>query len=133
MSYRRVVKVTLLIYKKPGTTDEEFAHYWAEVHGKKSMPGMLKHGVLHYSQTHTPILARQTLLETSGAPPGRILDCDGVATATFPTWEAARAWQFDEETKRIQKEDGAIFADHTRQRLVAGEEVLFIEDGKLTY
>ena len=49
MSYRTVVKLTALIVKKEGISDEEFQRNFVE-HGKKAVPKMVKHGLIEYKQ-----------------------------------------------------------------------------------
>lgn len=46
----KLVRITALLFRKEGTTAEEFYHHWYEIHGPKMLDLSLRYGVLEYRQ-----------------------------------------------------------------------------------
>lgn len=46
----KLVRITALLFRKEGTTPEEFYHHWYEIHGPKMLDLSLRYGVLEYRQ-----------------------------------------------------------------------------------
>ena len=55
MSYRKVVKITILIYKKPDIDEGQFQERFIH-HARSLKDAMIRHGVLAYSQVRGMIL-----------------------------------------------------------------------------
>lgn len=53
-------------------------------------------------------------------------DYDGIGTTVFPSAEAAEAYISDPEQEKILKEDPKIYAQESTFRVVAGDEVVFL-------
>jgi hypothetical protein len=54
--FRKVVKATILVRKKPGMSDEAFIEHYNHVHAQMAAPVLQKHNVITYSlvgYTHT--------------------------------------------------------------------------------
>lgn len=49
MSFRNVIKVTFFVYKKEGTSHEEFAKYWSGTHAPLAVEVMKKHKIISFS------------------------------------------------------------------------------------
>jgi hypothetical protein len=47
--FRKVVKATILVRKKPGMTDEAFIEHYNHVHAQMAAPVLQKHNVITYS------------------------------------------------------------------------------------
>jgi len=47
--FRKVVKATILIKKKPSISDEDFIEHYNHVHAQMAAPVLVKHNVLTYS------------------------------------------------------------------------------------
>ena len=47
--FRKVVKVTILVRKKPGMSDEAFIEHYNHVHAQMAAPVLQKHNVITYS------------------------------------------------------------------------------------
>ena len=107
-----MIKVMLVMYRKPGTSREEFSDYWRGPHADiaKEWPG-----VRRYFQDH---VARDLPL---GEPP-----CDGIAELWFDSPEALQAALGSPEGQRTMA-DLANFADTERTKPVVVEQNNVIE------
>jgi hypothetical protein len=47
--FRKVVKATILVRKKPGMSDEAFIEHYNHVHAQMAAPVLQKHNVITYS------------------------------------------------------------------------------------
>lgn len=47
--FRKVVKVTILVKKKPGMSDEDFIQHYNHKHAQMAAPVLQKHNVITYS------------------------------------------------------------------------------------
>jgi len=47
--FRKVVKATILVRKKPGMSDEAFIEHYNQVHAQMAAPVLQKHNVITYS------------------------------------------------------------------------------------
>lgn len=103
-----MIKLVYCITKKPELTQEEFAHYWKNVHGPlaRRIPGLRK-----LVQSHT--LARTSEIR----PP----DFDGMAELWFDDWEALLTARQSPEWKLISA-DEVNFIDQTRVAFFMTEE-----------
>jgi hypothetical protein len=54
--HKKAIKITFLIYKKPGLSDEEFAKHYID-HGTRTVQILKKHRVLGYTQVRPTIQA----------------------------------------------------------------------------
>lgn len=52
--FRKVVKATILIKKKPGLSDEDFISHYNTKHAQMAAPVLEKHGCLTYSLVRKP-------------------------------------------------------------------------------
>ena len=106
-----MIKLVYCITKKPGLSDEEFFHYWRNVHGRigSRIPGLRR-----LVQSH-----RLTV------PGDKTPDYDGVAELWFDSIEALLAARATPEWK-ASTEDEAHFIDHNKVAyFVAEEQVVF--------
>ena len=54
--FRKVVKATILVRKKPGMSDEAFIEHYNHVHAQMAAPVLQKHNVITYSLVSYAIL-----------------------------------------------------------------------------
>jgi len=47
--FRKVVKVTVLVKKRDGMTDQAFVEHYNQHHAEKAAPVLLKHKIISYS------------------------------------------------------------------------------------
>jgi uncharacterized protein (TIGR02118 family) len=107
-----VIKLVYCISKKRGLTDEQFFHYWSNVHASigARIPGLRK-----LVQSH-----RVTVPGDQFQP-----DYDGVTELWFDNVESMLAARRSEEWK-ASTTDEANFVDHTRvAHLITEEHVIF--------
>ena len=107
-----MIKLVYCISKKRGLTDEQFFHYWSNVHASigARIPGLRK-----LVQSH-----RRTVPGDSYEA-----DYDGVAELWFDNMESMLAARGSEEWK-ASTADEANFVDHTRAAyLITEEHVIF--------
>jgi hypothetical protein len=53
--FRKVVKVTVLVKKKEGISDEAFVEHYNNHHAQKAAPVLLKHRIISYSLVRSSI------------------------------------------------------------------------------
>ena len=103
-----MIKLVYCIAKKASLTDEEFFHYWKNVHGPigARIPGLRK-------------LVQSHRLTASGGD--RRADYDGMAELWFDDVEALQAARRSPEWK-ASTEDESNFIDHERVAYFLSEE-----------
>lgn len=52
IGFRKVVKATILVKKKPGLSDADFIAHYNHKHAQLAAPVLEKHGVITYSLVH---------------------------------------------------------------------------------
>ena len=50
MSTEPLLRVTVCVHRKPGTTEEEFNKYWAYKHGPLATDWLQRNGIIKYTQ-----------------------------------------------------------------------------------
>jgi uncharacterized protein (TIGR02118 family) len=103
-----MIKLVYCITKKPGMADEEFFHYWKNIHGPigARVPGLQK-------------LMQSRRLNVPGD--SRAPDFDGVAELWFDDMAALLAARQTPEW-RASSEDEANFIDHRKVAYFVSEE-----------
>lgn len=64
--FRKVVKATILVRKKPGLSDEAFIEHYNHKHAQMAAPVLQKHNVITYSLVGSHDSPRETI-RNSGA------------------------------------------------------------------
>jgi len=59
--FRKVVKVTVLVKKKPGISDAEFVEHYNHKHAQLAAPVLMKHHVITYSLVSISLNLHNTL------------------------------------------------------------------------
>lgn len=102
-----MVKVILLLHRRPGMSQEQFRRYWREVHA----PLLLR----------LPGLRRLVLNYALPAGPGRAPACDGVGEDWFDSAEAMQAALASPEGQAVAA-DAPNFVDLSKVQMVVVEE-----------
>jgi uncharacterized protein (TIGR02118 family) len=103
-----MVKIMLLLHRRPGTSPDEFRRYWHEQHRPllERLPGLQR------------LVLNDVLPGLDGTP----ADCDGIAEDWFDSPMAMQAAFASPEGQAVAA-DAAAFLDLTRMRiLVVSEE-----------
>lgn len=130
----RLLRVTLLAYRNPNFTEEEFHHHWTNVHAAKASAHLAKFGIVSYRQYHTPASLRRTL--TSSLPSllqsgDKVVDYDGFVELLMPSLDCYERAIQDEYYQEVIAPDEAEFADMERTKITVGWEEGCVEDGKV--
>ncbi|KAL7942780.1 EthD domain-containing protein [Trichoderma barbatum] len=120
------------IRRRPDLTEEQFYDYWRNVHGPKIAPWAKKHGIIGYTQFHTPSALRQPLKEMP--MPLAIMDFDGAVIWEITSLEHFLSAYEDPYYVNVIEPDEANFLDKSKEiatvtlghfhNLVAGGETL---------
>ena len=111
-----MIKVVYCISKKSGMTDEEFFHYWKDVHGPigARIPGLRR-----LVQSHRRSLPGDKYQS----------DYDGMAELWFDNVDALLSARESSEW-RAASEDEVNFVDHKRVAYFVSEEHVILEPGR---
>ena len=109
-----MIKLVYCITKKPGLTDEEFFHYWKNVHGPI---GAKIRGLRRLVQSHTVSRSKEV----------RKADFDGMAELWFDDMETLKAARKTAEWRASAK-DEANFIDHSKVAFFITEEHEIVGD-----
>ena len=111
-----MIKLVYCITKKPGLTDEEFFHYWENVHGPIG--------------ARIPRLRRLVQSHRLSVPGDKHQpDYDGMAELWFDDVEALLAARQSPEWK-ASSEDEANFIDHSKIAYIVSEEHIILDNTK---
>lgn len=66
---KRILKVTILLSRLPTLTEQTFHAHWTNQHAKLVSPWLQKHGVIKYTQFHTPSTAQRKAQESISVLP----------------------------------------------------------------
>jgi uncharacterized protein (TIGR02118 family) len=109
-----MIKLVYCINRKAGLTDEEFFHYWKDIHGP--IGARIPH-LRRSVQSHRVIVPKDRYRP----------DYDGMAELCFDNAEALLAARQSPEWK-ASSEGEANFIDHTKVAyFVAGEHIILAE------
>lgn len=108
-----MIKLVYCITKKPSLTDEEFFHYWKDIHGPigARIPGLRK-----MVQSH------RLVVPGDSRPP----DYDGMVELWFDDIQSLLAARATPEW-RASSEDEANFIDHTQVAYFISEEHVILQ------
>ena len=102
-----MIKIILLLYRRPDLSADEFRRYWHERHRPllEQLPG----------------LRRLVLNDTLPGPDGTAATCDGIAEDWFDSPEAMQA-AFASAEGQVVAADAATFLDLSRLQLLVVDE-----------
>ncbi|EXJ89423.1 hypothetical protein A1O3_02490 [Capronia epimyces CBS 606.96] len=117
-----LIRVTAFIYRKPGISEAEFHHYWAEIHGPKMLELSVKYGVVEYRQYHTTPQAKAMLDAATKATGKECHACDGTAEMFVKDIKAYLSMTADREFVEAIVPDQLRFMDLDRLEFTVGYE-----------
>ncbi|THY26956.1 hypothetical protein D6D01_04261 [Aureobasidium pullulans] len=148
-TYSKQYKLTTLVRRRSGITEQEFHKYWSEKHPIVVNDWLVRHGVVKYVQVdafevlmnhypaelmslvqyHTPSEIRNQC--EFGQGPSQIAEFDGYVELTVPSIEALKRAFDDPFYKSHVAPDEAVFIDAQGTRRTFGYEEVYINDGKV--
>jgi uncharacterized protein (TIGR02118 family) len=108
-----MVKLVYCVTKKPGLNDEEFLHYWKNVHGPVGA---------RIPRLRRLIQSHRLVLPEDQRPP----DYDGMAELWFDDVKALLTARHSPEW-RLSTEDEANFIDHSKTAYFVSEEHVILD------
>ncbi|ORX97183.1 EthD domain-domain-containing protein [Clohesyomyces aquaticus] len=126
--FRKVVKVTILIKKKEGMSDEAFIEHYNNVHAKRAVPIVQRHGVISYGLTYHLNRDRK-LIQDIMHQKAKLADYDAICTFVFPDYLALAKFMYDKEGAALNG-DHENFMDDSQMRMMVGDEYILIENGE---
>lgn len=131
---QRLLRVTLLAYRNPNLTEEQFHHHWTNIHAPKVSAHLAKFGILSYKQYHCPSSLRTsftTALPSLGKTAESSADYDGFVELLMPSLDCYEKALQDEYYKNVVGPDDQYFADMERSKIMIGWEEVYVQDGKV--
>ncbi|KAF6226593.1 hypothetical protein HO173_012492 [Letharia columbiana] len=124
------VRLTLLVYRKPGMSLDEFHQYWKNQHAELfSSIAIVKKNLLSYVQMREACAhvneEASAQLKQVGFP---VSDADGMAIFEAPSYAMIAACFQDEEYQKIVVPDEENFLDRGRCFALAAELVPVLDD-----
>jgi hypothetical protein len=127
-NFRKVVKATIYITKKPGLSDADFIAYYNNHHAQRAVPILLRHGIITYSLTYHLDRDRKMMQDIMHGK-AQLLDYDAICTFVFPDYLCLAKFLYDREGAELNG-DHENFMDESRMKMMVGDEYMLIEDGK---
>ncbi|THY36061.1 hypothetical protein D6D01_00769 [Aureobasidium pullulans] len=132
--FRKVVKATILVKKKPGLSDADFISHYNTKHAEMAKGVLLTHGCITYSLVSSTLLSSRHSDSDSGehsADTGaNLLPYDAICTFVFPDYMAFARFMYDPASKALTG-DHDNFMVEEEMKMMVGDEFMVIEDGKL--
>lgn len=127
-NFRNVVKMTVLIKKKPGMSDQDFVRHYNNVHAQMAAPVVEKHKAISYTLTYH-LERDRTIIQDILRGNATLLDYDAICTFVFPDWMALARFMYDPDSKALRG-DHDNFMVEGEMKFMVGDEYVLIEDGK---
>ncbi|KAK0813912.1 hypothetical protein LTR91_021352 [Friedmanniomyces endolithicus] len=98
--FRKVVKATILVKKKPGMSDEDFIQHYNHKHAQMAAPVLEKHKVITYSLTYC-LQRDRTILGDMLRGKANMLDYDAICTFVFRDYKDFARFMYDPGSKAL--------------------------------
>ncbi|KAK0265539.1 hypothetical protein LTR91_016924 [Friedmanniomyces endolithicus] len=126
--FRKVVKATILVKKKPGMSDEDFIQHYNHKHAQMAAPVLEKHNVITYSLTYC-LQRDRTILGDMLRGQANMLDYDAICTFVFRDYKDFARFMYDPGSKALTP-DHENFMVEEEMKMMVGDEYMVIDDGK---
>ncbi|KAK0264917.1 hypothetical protein B0A54_16161 [Friedmanniomyces endolithicus] len=126
--FRKVVKATILVKKKPGMTDEDFIQHYNHKHAQMAAPVLERHNVITYSLTYC-LQRDRTILGDMLRGKANMLDYDAICTFVFRDYKDFARFMYDPGSKALTP-DHENFMVEEEMKMMVGDEYMVIDDGK---
>ncbi|KAK0934157.1 hypothetical protein LTR29_014271 [Friedmanniomyces endolithicus] len=126
--FRKVVKATILVKKKPGMSDEDFIQHYNHKHAQMAAPVLEKHNVITYNLTYC-LQRDRTILGDMLRGQANMLDYDAICTFVFRDYKDFARFMYDPGSKALTP-DHENFMVEEEMKMMVGDEYMVIDDGK---
>ncbi|KAF2816320.1 uncharacterized protein BDZ99DRAFT_375467 [Mytilinidion resinicola] len=126
--FRKVVKVTILIKKKEGMSDEDFINHYNNVHAQRAAPVVQRAGAISYSLTYH-LQRDRKMIQDIMHNKAKLADYDAICTFVFPDYLCLAKFMYDKEGAALTG-DHDNFMDDSQMKMMVGDEYMVIEDGQ---
>ncbi|KAK4991693.1 hypothetical protein LTR50_001701 [Elasticomyces elasticus] len=126
--FRKVVKATILIKKKPGMADADFIQHYNHKHAQMAAPVLEKHGAITYSLTYH-LERDRTIMRDMLRGQAQLLPYDAICTFVFPDYKAFAKFMYDPASKALTG-DHDNFMVESEMKMMVGDEYMIIDECK---
>ncbi|OAA62524.1 Dimeric alpha-beta barrel [Niveomyces insectorum RCEF 264] len=130
MNTEPLIRVTVCVKRKKGTTEQEFHEYWANKHGPLALQWLLRCGIVRYVQYHTSSEHRALAKKMSEAVGRPTLQYDGMGDFWVRKYEDFEAAFLDPEYQTTIRPDELRLIDMDSVVVTVGVDHVMIDDGK---
>ncbi|GAB7350982.1 hypothetical protein MBLNU459_g1479t1 [Dothideomycetes sp. NU459] len=127
--FRKVVKATILVKKKPGLSDEDFIAHYNNKHAQMAAPVLAKHGCLTYSLTYH--LSRdRNIMQDMLHGKAQLLPYDAICMFVFKDYKDFARFMYDPASKALTG-DHENFMVESEMKMMVGDEYMVIDEGNI--
>ncbi|KAK0934345.1 hypothetical protein LTR29_014076 [Friedmanniomyces endolithicus] len=126
--FRKVVKATILVKKKPGMSDEDFIQHYNHKHAQMAAPVLERHNVITYSLTYC-LQRDRTILGDMLRGKANMLDYDAICTFVFRDYKDFARFMYDPGSKALTP-DHENFMVEEEMKMMVGDEYMVIDEGR---
>ncbi|CAK1361064.1 hypothetical protein CB0940_03525 [Cercospora beticola] len=127
-------RVTILAYRKDGMSEEEFHRHWTNSHAPKVSEHLRKHGIVGYTQYHTPSWlraeARSQLPTLGDFTVENVVDYDGFVELRMPELSCFENAMNDPYYAEVVAPDEKSFWKFATSKITIGWEETYIDASK---
>ncbi|OSS53960.1 hypothetical protein B5807_00786 [Epicoccum nigrum] len=128
MSTEGLIRISVFANRNPSLSEEEFHAHWTEKHGPLVSSWLQKHGIIRYTQYHTPASHGDYITQNFSIP---TLSYDGVADFYVKSLEDFKEAYEDPYYEDVVKKDEEYLFDVKNMRIMVGTETRIIEGSKI--
>lgn len=126
--FRKVTKVTIMVKKKDGISDQAFVDHYTKHHAEMAAPVLLKHKIISYSLTFH-LQHDRTVTQDIMKGKAKLLDYDAICTFVFPDYLSFAKFLYDKESHALSS-DHDNFMDESQMKMMVGDEYMVIDGGQ---
>ncbi|KAI7785992.1 EthD domain-containing protein [Diaporthe eres] len=127
----RLLCLTILGYRKPGMTEEEYRHHMTKISAPMTQDLMVKYGMVRWTQIHNQRSTRALMSKIVDPQMVNIADFDCFSQVVFKSIEDYKSFKKDPYYKKHLFGDHVHFADTQRSQMTIGWIEQFIDEGKV--
>ncbi|OQU97770.1 hypothetical protein CLAIMM_03655 [Cladophialophora immunda] len=125
MSQEKLIRVSFMVKRKPGVSEEEFHKYWANNHGPLVQDTLVHYGIVRYNQFHVTPEYKALGEYFGGSSP-----YDGIADFLVRRFEDLASFFADPIYMETFRPDEAKFVDTSSVVYSVGVDYPIVDDNK---